>query len=48
MKLIGKLGDGKIFLRKGHEDGEEPYEFKTDEGMCGIWCCILFNLMFFL
>ncbi|XP_004149324.1 peptidyl-prolyl cis-trans isomerase FKBP62 [Cucumis sativus] len=31
VKLIGKLGDGKIFLRKGHEDGEEPYEFKTDE-----------------
>ncbi|XP_038899656.1 peptidyl-prolyl cis-trans isomerase FKBP62-like [Benincasa hispida] len=31
VKLIGKLGDGKIFLRKGHDDGEEPLEFKTDE-----------------
>ncbi|CAK9309842.1 unnamed protein product [Citrullus colocynthis] len=31
VKLIGKLGDGKIFLRKGYDDGEEPFEFKTDE-----------------
>ncbi|XP_022953866.1 peptidyl-prolyl cis-trans isomerase FKBP62-like [Cucurbita moschata] len=31
VKLTGKLGDGKVFLRKGYDDGEEPFEFKTDE-----------------
>ncbi|XP_023004143.1 peptidyl-prolyl cis-trans isomerase FKBP62-like [Cucurbita maxima] len=31
VKLVGKLGDGKIFLKKGYGDGEEPFEFKTDE-----------------
>ena len=30
MKLIGKLPDGKIFEKKGHD--EEPFEFKIDEG----------------
>ena len=30
MKLIGKLEDGTLFVKKGH-DGEEPFEFKTDE-----------------
>lgn len=29
VKLIGKLQDGTIFSKKGHE--EEPFEFKTDE-----------------
>ncbi|KAI4319298.1 hypothetical protein MLD38_032916 [Melastoma candidum] len=31
VKLIGKLQDGTIFLKKGHGDDEEPFEFKTDE-----------------
>lgn len=31
LKLIGKLQDGAIFLKKGHDDGEELFEFKTDE-----------------
>jgi len=30
VRLIGKLEDGTIFVKKGH-DGEEPFEFKTDE-----------------
>jgi hypothetical protein len=30
VKLIGKLEDGTVFLKKGH-DGEEPFEFKVDE-----------------
>ncbi|KAJ1279199.1 hypothetical protein BS78_04G136900 [Paspalum vaginatum] len=30
VKLIGKLDDGTLFVKKGH-DGEEPFEFKTDE-----------------
>ena len=30
VKLIGKLEDGKIFVKKGHD--EEPLEFKIDEG----------------
>ncbi|XP_040989350.1 peptidyl-prolyl cis-trans isomerase FKBP62-like [Juglans microcarpa x Juglans regia] len=29
VKLIGKLDDGTIFTKKGHE--EEPFEFKVDE-----------------
>lgn len=32
VKLIGKLQDGTVFLKKGHEEGEEPFEFKTEEG----------------
>ena len=30
VKLIGKLQDGNIFVKKGHD--EEPFQFKTDEG----------------
>uniref|UniRef100_A0ACD5Z275 Uncharacterized protein n=1 Tax=Avena sativa TaxID=4498 RepID=A0ACD5Z275_AVESA len=30
VKLIGKLEDGTVFVKKGH-NGEEPFEFKTDE-----------------
>lgn len=30
VKLIGKLPDGKIFVKKGYD--EEPFEFKIDEG----------------
>lgn len=31
MKLIGKLHDGTVFVKKGHD--EEPlFEFKIDEG----------------
>ncbi|KAI3968091.1 hypothetical protein MKX01_015611 [Papaver californicum] len=29
VKLTGKLQDGTIFLKKGHDE-EEPFEFKTD------------------
>ncbi|XVF28972.1 hypothetical protein REPUB_Repub15cG0079500 [Reevesia pubescens] len=29
VKLIGKLQDGKIFVKRGHD--EEPFEFKIDE-----------------
>ena len=32
VKLIGKLQDGTVFLKKGHGDGDEPFEFKTDDG----------------
>ncbi|PQQ19098.1 peptidyl-prolyl cis-trans isomerase FKBP62 [Prunus yedoensis var. nudiflora] len=31
LKLIGKLQDGTEFLKKGHAEGEELFEFKTDE-----------------
>jgi FK506-binding protein 4/5 len=32
LKLIGKLQDGTIFVKKGHSDNEEDlFEFKTDE-----------------
>ncbi|CAH2044761.1 unnamed protein product [Thlaspi arvense] len=31
LKLIGKLEDGTVFLKKGHEEDDEPFEFKTDE-----------------
>lgn len=30
VKLIGKLVDGTVFEKKGHD--EEPLEFKVDEG----------------
>ncbi|XP_020261572.1 70 kDa peptidyl-prolyl isomerase-like isoform X2 [Asparagus officinalis] len=30
VKLIGKLQDGTIFVKKGHDE-EEPFEWKTDE-----------------
>ncbi|XP_058093441.1 70 kDa peptidyl-prolyl isomerase-like isoform X1 [Magnolia sinica] len=30
VKLIGKLEDGTVFLKKGHDE-EEPFEFKTDD-----------------
>ncbi|RWR98165.1 peptidyl-prolyl isomerase-like protein [Cinnamomum micranthum f. kanehirae] len=30
VKLIGRLQDGTIFLKKRHDE-EEPFEFKTDE-----------------
>ncbi|RWR80744.1 peptidyl-prolyl isomerase-like protein isoform X1 [Cinnamomum micranthum f. kanehirae] len=30
VKLIGRLQDGTIFLKKGHDE-DEPFEFKTDE-----------------
>lgn len=32
VKLIGKLQDGTVFLKKGNGDGEELFEFKTDDG----------------
>lgn len=32
LKLIGKLRDGTLFVKKGHSDNEEDlFEFKTDE-----------------
>lgn len=30
VKLIGKLEDGMIFVKKGHDEGS--FEFKVDEG----------------
>lgn len=30
VRLVGKLEDGTVFVKKGH-DGDEPFEFKTDE-----------------
>uniref|UniRef100_M1D470 peptidylprolyl isomerase n=1 Tax=Solanum tuberosum TaxID=4113 RepID=M1D470_SOLTU len=30
VKLIGKLQDGTVFVKKGHDE-EEPFEFKIDE-----------------
>ena len=32
MKVIGKVQDGTLFLKKGHDDEGELFEFKTDEG----------------
>ncbi|KAL6959512.1 Peptidyl-prolyl cis-trans isomerase fkbp62, partial [Sarracenia purpurea var. burkii] len=31
LKLIGKLQDGNIFLKKGHDNEEDLFEFKIDE-----------------
>ena len=31
VKLISKLQDGTVFLKKGHDKGEELFEYKTDE-----------------
>lgn len=31
MKIIGKLQDGTVFFKKGHDE-EELFEFRTDEG----------------
>lgn len=31
LKLIGKLEDGTVFLKKGYEDGDDLFEFRTDE-----------------
>ena len=30
VKITGKLQDGTVFTKKGHD--EEPFEFRTDEG----------------
>ena len=32
VKVIGKLQDGTLFLKKGHDDEGGLFEFKTDEG----------------
>lgn len=31
VKLMGKLQDGTVFLKKGHDE-DELFEFKTEEG----------------
>ncbi|GMH17230.1 hypothetical protein Nepgr_019071 [Nepenthes gracilis] len=31
VKLTGKLQDGTVFMRKGHGDGDELFEFKIEE-----------------
>jgi FK506-binding protein 4/5 len=31
LKLIGKLQDGTVFIKKGHGDEGEPLEFRTEE-----------------
>ncbi|XP_068461670.1 uncharacterized protein [Phaseolus vulgaris] len=33
LKVIGKLQDGTLFLKKGHDDEGELFEFKTDKGL---------------
>lgn len=35
VKLIGKLQDGTVFIKKGHngENEDELFEFMIDEGM---------------
>lgn len=49
VKLIGKLQDGTIFVKKGHGEEEELFEFKTDEGNNCWWLrispflCFLFS-----
>lgn len=39
VKVIGKLQDGTLFLKKGHDDEGELFEFKTDEGNLKISQC---------
>lgn len=39
MKFIGKLQDGTVFVKKGYDE-EEPFEFKTDEGVI---CTLTFH-----
>lgn len=43
MKLIGKLQDGTIFTKKGHDDFE-PLEFKADEGIYRSYKFIIYVL----
>ncbi|XP_068483430.1 uncharacterized protein [Phaseolus vulgaris] len=33
LKVIGKLQDGTLFLKKGHDNEGELFEFKTDKGL---------------
>lgn len=40
VKLVGKLQDGTVFLRKGHGEGEELFEFKADDGNPHVAYCI--------
>lgn len=39
---MGKLEDGTIFEKKGH-DGEELFEFTTDEGLIILSTKLLFR-----
>lgn len=32
MKVTGKLQDGTVIFKKGHDNEGELFEFKTDEG----------------
>ncbi|MBA0653138.1 hypothetical protein Goklo_020340, partial [Gossypium klotzschianum] len=32
VKLVGKLQDGTVFFKKGQDEGQELFEFRTDEG----------------
>lgn len=50
MKLIGKLEDGTVFIKKGHNDDGEPLEFRTEEGTSYFisafslpFCCLPFS-----
>ncbi|KAL5573746.1 hypothetical protein UlMin_023343 [Ulmus minor] len=36
LKLTGKLQDGTMFLKKGYNEGEELFEFKTDKVIEGL------------
>ena len=46
VKLIGKLQDGTVFFKKGHDDGAELFEFKTDDGK--YWSHLSWSLIFSL
>ncbi|XP_068466455.1 peptidyl-prolyl cis-trans isomerase FKBP62-like [Phaseolus vulgaris] len=41
LKVIGKLQDGTLFLKKGHDDERELFEFKTDKAIDGFDKAIL-------
>lgn len=45
VKLIGKLQDGTVFVKKGH-DGDALLEFKTDEGKYWNDCLLVINFMY--
>ena len=48
MNLIGKLQDGTVFIKKGH-DGVDPFDFKADEGIQIIKsfvCFLLFHVVY--
>lgn len=45
VKLIGKLQDGTVFVKKGYVD-EQPFEFKIDEGTLNNHLNFIISLLF--